>query len=237
MSQLKASCTDHTPPWFVGHWRDWHRGHGCDKDDGKPRADVATTEIEQHATNESTGFLTDAELNFLRASTTSGNDLLVRALNELSARRASDKPSPSFDHSTRTTKYFEPLLGLCVCTHCQKLPELPAHGEENRKPRVPNAGPKEERSSRHVVNPDNFLDRYATCPLCRRDNVRLRHYAGSVVLDEHSMGDVLVGAYRTPVPPDTVRSQGSTTPLQLELAYARVRCPAALAPLLPREDS
>lgn len=87
------------------------------------------------------------------------------------------------------------------------------------------------------MNPNDFLDRYATCPLCRRDNVRLRHYAGSTVFDEHSMGDVLVGAYRTPVQPDTVRSQDSTTPLQLDLAYARVRCPASLAPLLPTEDA
>jgi hypothetical protein len=41
-------CTDHTPRWFVGHWRDWHRGHGCDRDDGKPRSAEATTEIAQH---------------------------------------------------------------------------------------------------------------------------------------------------------------------------------------------
>ena len=88
MPQLNKSCIDHSPSWFVGHWRDWHRGHGCNKDDGKPRTIVAKTEIEQHAANVDTGFLTDAELSFLRASTTSGNDLLVRALDELAARRA-----------------------------------------------------------------------------------------------------------------------------------------------------
>jgi hypothetical protein len=82
------SCTNNTPPRFVGHWRDWHRGHGCDKDDSLPRTAAATTEIEQIAENANTGYLTDAELSFLRASTTSGNTLLVRALDELTAHRA-----------------------------------------------------------------------------------------------------------------------------------------------------
>jgi hypothetical protein len=91
MPQLNESCTDHSPSWFVGHWRDWHRGHGCDKDDGQPRSDRAKTEIEQHAANVDTGYLTDAELRYLRASTTSGNDLLVRALDELAARRAESR--------------------------------------------------------------------------------------------------------------------------------------------------
>lgn len=34
--QSKPSCSDNCPPWFDGHWREWHRGHGCDKDDGRP---------------------------------------------------------------------------------------------------------------------------------------------------------------------------------------------------------
>jgi len=80
-------CTDHTPPWFVGNWHDWHRGHGCDQDDGKPRSEDAKTEVAQHAANARTGYLTDAELGFLRASTTSGDTLRVRALDELAARR------------------------------------------------------------------------------------------------------------------------------------------------------
>jgi hypothetical protein len=84
-------CTSGTPPWFVGHWRDWHRGHGCDQDDGKTRSETATTEIAQHAANEATGYLTDAELGFLRASTTAGNELLVRALDELAARRSRER--------------------------------------------------------------------------------------------------------------------------------------------------
>jgi hypothetical protein len=29
---------------------------------------------------------------------------------------------PAFDHSKRVTKYFENLLGYCVCEHCKKLP-------------------------------------------------------------------------------------------------------------------
>lgn len=80
------SCTESTPSWFIGHWREWHRGHGCDRDDGKPRSAMAATEIAQHV-QFGDGFLTDAELSFLRASTTSGNTLLVRALDELAARR------------------------------------------------------------------------------------------------------------------------------------------------------
>lgn len=118
------SCTNNTPPGFVGHWKDWHRGHGCDKDDNKPRSAAATTEIAQIAENADTGYLTDAELSFLRASTTSGSTLLVRALDELAARRAAAaaaKHAP-FDHSAGTVKQFEPLLGFCTCIHCTKLP-------------------------------------------------------------------------------------------------------------------
>lgn len=29
-------CDQPTPRWFEAHWREWHRGHGCDKDDGQP---------------------------------------------------------------------------------------------------------------------------------------------------------------------------------------------------------
>lgn len=86
-SSERKPCVNSTPPWFVGHWKDWHRGHGCAQDDGKPRSDVAATEIAQHAANAHTGFLTDAELSFLRARTTSGDTLLVRALDELKTRR------------------------------------------------------------------------------------------------------------------------------------------------------
>lgn len=89
--KVDKPCTNNTPPWFVGHWRDWHRGHGCDRDDGKPRTEDARTEVAQHEANAGTGFLTDAELRFLRASTTSGNERLCRALDELAARRAVSK--------------------------------------------------------------------------------------------------------------------------------------------------
>lgn len=87
----RKSCGNWAPSWFVGHWKDWHRGHGCGQDDGKPQSEAATAEIEQHAANADTGFLSDAELSFLRSSTTSGNTLLVRALDELTARRARER--------------------------------------------------------------------------------------------------------------------------------------------------
>ena len=104
------SCTDHTPPSFVGHWREWHRGHGCDKDDGKPRSDAATTEIAQIAENADTGFLTDAELSFLRAATTSGDTLRIRAIDELAARRRSpQEPTPTTE-GVRVRRQFDPVL-------------------------------------------------------------------------------------------------------------------------------
>lgn len=82
------TCLHDTPRWFTSHWRDWHRGHGCVKDDGQPRSEAAIAEISQHTANEATGYLTDAELGCLRARTTSGDTLLVRALEELRDRRA-----------------------------------------------------------------------------------------------------------------------------------------------------
>jgi hypothetical protein len=41
-------CINYSPPWFKGHWRDWHRGHGCHLDDGKPRRAHAVAEIAAH---------------------------------------------------------------------------------------------------------------------------------------------------------------------------------------------
>ncbi len=38
-------CTNNSPSWLRGHWRDWHRGHGCDLDDGKPRTADGAAEI------------------------------------------------------------------------------------------------------------------------------------------------------------------------------------------------
>ncbi len=122
MSQLNP-CSNSSPPWFTGHWRDWHRGHSCDRDDGKPRSEAAITEVAQHTANEDTGYLTDAELSFLRARTTSGDTLLVRAIAELTARRSAATRDPApFDHSQLVAKHFEPLLGYCVCKHCAGLP-------------------------------------------------------------------------------------------------------------------
>ena len=85
-------CPNFSPAWFTGPWRDWHRGHGCCHDDGCSRSAEAATEISQHAANKATGYLTDAELSHLRARTTSGDELLVRALDELRGRRAEALP-------------------------------------------------------------------------------------------------------------------------------------------------
>lgn len=41
-------CHDYSPAWFTGRWRDWHRGHGCRLDDGKPRTDEGQKEIDAH---------------------------------------------------------------------------------------------------------------------------------------------------------------------------------------------
>lgn len=38
-------CSNMSPPWFKGRWRDWHRGHGCNKDDGKARTAEGHAEI------------------------------------------------------------------------------------------------------------------------------------------------------------------------------------------------
>lgn len=45
--RTRAACFDDSPSWLRGHWRDWHRGHGCNKDDGKPRTDAGWTEINE----------------------------------------------------------------------------------------------------------------------------------------------------------------------------------------------
>ena len=130
---MNKTCTNNTPRGFVGHWREWHRGHGCDNDDGKPRSDEARHEIAQMKANETTGYLTDAELRHLRAATTSGNELLCRALDELAARRVGDRALavPAFDHSRLTVKHFQPLLGYCVCDHCARLPSVAPRAEDH----------------------------------------------------------------------------------------------------------
>ena len=60
---MSDPCTNQTPRWFTGHWREWHRGHGCDIDDGKPRSSDAVAEITKHEAppDRSTGFLTSVE--------------------------------------------------------------------------------------------------------------------------------------------------------------------------------
>lgn len=41
-------CAKWSEPWFKGSWRDWHRGHGCNLDDGKQRTEAAQQEINAH---------------------------------------------------------------------------------------------------------------------------------------------------------------------------------------------
>lgn len=41
----RPPCTNMSPPGFTGRWQDWHRGHGCDKDDGKPSTPDGAAEI------------------------------------------------------------------------------------------------------------------------------------------------------------------------------------------------
>ena len=79
------------------------------------------------------------------------------------------------------------------------------------------------------MNPDDFLDRYAMCPLCQRGNIQLRYYANNVVFDEHSMAADVV-AHPAPIDPGA-----RFNPRATEATYARLRCPASLAPLMPRE--
>lgn len=42
----QQQCDNFAPAWFTGRWRDWHRGHGCDKDDGRPRTPEGQAEID-----------------------------------------------------------------------------------------------------------------------------------------------------------------------------------------------
>jgi hypothetical protein len=34
-------CLDFCPPGYQGHWRNWHRGHGCNRDDSVQQAPCA----------------------------------------------------------------------------------------------------------------------------------------------------------------------------------------------------
>lgn len=94
----KKPCTNPCPSWFTGHWRDWHRGHGCAQDDGNPRSPAARTEIDQHAW--SPNRITDAQVAMLRARTTSGDTEMCKALDELKRLRAacSIDGQPCFHH-------------------------------------------------------------------------------------------------------------------------------------------
>jgi hypothetical protein len=79
------------------------------------------------------------------------------------------------------------------------------------------------------VVPDDFDGRYMQCPLCRRDNVRLRFYAGGVVLDEHSIPMPAL-AFPDPVDPDASHDMSKAK-------LVRIYCPASLSPVLHGEDA
>lgn len=84
------------------------------------------------------------------------------------------------------------------------------------------------------VDSDNyslFDKRYAACPLCLRDNVLLRYYAGSVSFDEHPMLQI-VATHLAPV------DRGGRLNLHTtDATYAHVRCPLSNAPLVVKEDT
>jgi hypothetical protein len=117
ISSAKA-CWRYAPPWFTGHWSDWHRGHGCPSDDGASRSEAATAEIAQHSAHNNTGYLTDAELGVLRTRTTAGDTLLVRALNELLARRV--------ENEQRTSELAE-AIAIFDATWCTEHGHSPKH--------------------------------------------------------------------------------------------------------------
>ncbi|HSX22839.1 MAG TPA: hypothetical protein VLE97_08720 [Gaiellaceae bacterium] len=69
-----------------------------------------------------------------------------------------------------------------------------------------------------------FDQRYAACPLCRRDN------SGGVAIDEHPMPIPVI------VRPEPIDPSARYNPRAAEATFARVRCPASLAPLVVAED-
>jgi hypothetical protein len=81
------------------------------------------------------------------------------------------------------------------------------------------------------TNHAEFADRYAACPLCRRDNVLLHYYAGQVVLAEHPLPMPIL-AHPAPIDPGA-----RYNPRAAEAKIARVRCPASGEPLVLMDES
>lgn len=81
-----------------------------------------------------------------------------------------------------------------------------------------------------IDNYERFDKRYTVCPVCCRDNVLLRYYSGGVALEEHPVPTPIV-AHPAPVDPGA-----RFNPRAAEATYARLRCPASLAPLIVAED-
>lgn len=44
----RPRCRDFVPALFRFHWREWHRGHGCELDDGEPQSEEVAAAIAEH---------------------------------------------------------------------------------------------------------------------------------------------------------------------------------------------
>jgi hypothetical protein len=115
---MKNKCPNNSPAWFTSHWHDLAPRSRLPPDDGLARSAEAVAEISQHHANRDTGHLSDAELAHLRARTTSGDTLLVRALDELRTRRA--------EATQRTAELVEALdiFDLSWCPEHGHAPRL-----------------------------------------------------------------------------------------------------------------
>jgi hypothetical protein len=64
VSPRSGKCTNYAPIGFTGHWRDWHRGHGCDLDDGTSSLPGQSEDTE--IVNALTAICREADRNFER---------------------------------------------------------------------------------------------------------------------------------------------------------------------------
>lgn len=83
-----------------------------------------------------------------------------------------------------------------------------------------------------ALDPADFDGRYAMCPLCRRDNVRLSLREDRVVFDEHPV-PMIVAAHPAPVDTGLRFDPRELDPTWTTIAH--VRCPVSLSPLMVLE--